>query len=296
MERVRIVENLDFSRIIYGMWRLTDDSDTSVAHCTKKISLCLDQGITTFDQADIYGDYKAEEVLGNVLAADKSIRNKIEIITKCDIIAPCGKFEKETVKHYDTSAKHIKESVDSSLKNMNIDHIDMLLLHRPDPLIDPDETGSVLDELIESGKIKTAGVSNFKPWDWSLLESHMKNSLRANQIEFSLIQTEALTNGDLSFHYQHKTPMMAWSPLGGGKLFNRVGKLAECLSSIAKKYNADVATVAIAWILNHPAGILPIVGTNNLSRISKISKALNIAMDRRTWFELYTASIGNEVP
>ena len=296
MERIEFSKEIHLSRIIYGMWRLTDDSNLSHEHVQKKIHICLEQGITTFDQADIYGDYSAEEILGITLRKNKSLRNQMEIITKCDIVAPCGKFKNEPLKYYDTSKAHLNRSVNSSLKNMAIEHIDLLLLHRPDPLMNADETGEALDELITTGKVRSVGVSNFKPWDWSLLQSRMSNKLLSNQIEFSLLNHQALNNGDLSFHYRDQTPIMAWSPLGGGDLLNKNGKLLDCLNTIAKRYKVDVASVAIAWILNHPAKILPILGTNNLDRISKISESVAINMDRKTWFELYTASIGHEVP
>ena len=278
------------------MWRLSDDPNLSHERVQKKINLCLEQGITTFDQADIYGDYSAEGILGETLRKDKSLRNQMEIITKCDIVAPCGKFKNEPLKYYDTSQAHLNRSVNASLKDMAIEHIDLLLLHRPDPLMNADETGEALDKLIKSGKVRSVGVSNFKPWDWSLLQSRMSNKLLSNQIEFSLLNPQALNNGDLSFHYRDQTPVMAWSPLGGGDLLNKNGQLLDCLNTIAKRYKVDVASVAIAWVLKHPAKILPILGTNNLDRISKISESVAINMDRKTWFELYTASIGHEVP
>ena len=296
MERVELSKEIHLSRIIYGMWRLSDDPNLSHERVQKKINLCLEQGITTFDQADIYGDYSAEGILGETLRKDKSLRNQMEIITKCDIVAPCGKFKNEPLKYYDTSQAHLNRSVNASLKDMAIEHIDLLLLHRPDPLMNADETGEALDKLIKSGKVRSVGVSNFKPWDWSLLQSRMSNKLLSNQIEFSLLNPQALNNGDLSFHYRDQTPVMAWSPLGGGDLLNKNGQLLDCLNAIAKRYKVDVASVAIAWVLKHPAKILPILGTNNLDRISKISESVAINMDRKTWFELYTASIGHEVP
>ena len=150
MKRIKINENIDFSQIIYGMWRLADGEINDAKSVTDKINLCLDQGITTFDQADIYGDYSAEAIFGVALKEDKSLRSKIEIVTKCGIVAPCGKYADVPVKYYDTSKKHIDASVNASLKNMNIDYIDMLLIHRPDPYMDHDETGQALDTLIKS--------------------------------------------------------------------------------------------------------------------------------------------------
>ena len=297
MERIQLSEYINISRLVYGMWRLTDDKDNSIKHIEKKLSLCLDQGISTFDQADIYGDYSAEEVFGRVIKANKSIRKKIEIITKCNIIAPCGRYADETLKYYNTSKEHIINSVNNSLTNMHTDYIDLLLLHRPDPFMNADETGQALDMLIKSGKIRAAGVSNFKPWDWCLLQSRMNNQLLTNQIEFSLLNYTPLTNGDLSFHYEKKIPIMAWSPLGGGRLLSeKKTSLYLCLKNIAKKYDVDISTIALAWILAHPSQILPVVGTNNLKRIGNLHKATETKIERKNWFELYSASVGHEVP
>ena len=295
MKRIKINENIDFSRIIYGMWRLADGEINDAKSVTDKINLCLDQGITTFDQADIYGDYSAEAIFGVALKEDKSLRSKIEIVTKCGIVAPCGKYADVPVKYYDTSKKHIDASVNASLKNMNIDYIDMLLIHRPDPYMDHDETGQALDTLIKSGKIGAVGVSNFKPYDWELLQSSMVNKLHTNQIELSLQSIDAFSNGDVAFHQKNASPIMAWSPLGGGKLMIESNQLTNKMDQIGSHYNVDRAAVAISFLLSHPANIIPIMGTNNIDRISRISDALKVKMDRITWFELYTAALGREV-
>ena len=295
MKRIKINENIDFSQIIYGMWRLADGEINDAKSVTDKINLCLDQGITTFDQADIYGDYSAEALFGIALKEDKSLRNKIEIVTKCGIVAPCGKYADVPVKYYDTSKKHIDASVNASLKNMNIDYIDMLLIHRPDPYMDHDETGQALDTLIKSGKIGAVGVSNFKPHDWELLQSTMVNKLHTNQIELSLQSIDAFSNGDVAFHQKNASPIMAWSPLGGGKLMTESNQLTNKMDQIGTHYKVDRAAVAISFLLSHPANIIPIMGTNNIDRISRISDALKVKMDRITWFELYTAALGREV-
>ena len=295
MKRIKINENIDFSQIIYGMWRLADGEINDAKSVTDKINLCLDQGITTFDQADIYGDYSAEAIFGVALIEDKSLRSKIEIVTKCGIVAPCGKYADVPVKYYDTSKKHIDASVNASLKNMNIDYIDMLLIHRPDPYMDHDETGQALDTLIKSGKIGAVGVSNFKPYDWELLQSSMVNKLHTNQIELSLQSIDAFSNGDVAFHQKNASPIMAWSPLGGGKLMIESNQLTNKMDQIGSHYNVDRAAVAISFLLSHPANIIPIMGTNNIDRISRISDALKVKMDRITWFELYTAALGREV-
>ncbi len=296
MQRIDITSGLSFSRIVYGMWRIGDDADTSPNHVQAKIEACLAQGITTMDQADIYGGYTAEAILGGGLRQNPTLRDKIEIVTKCGIVAPAGRHSSARVKHYDTSAKHITESVETSLRDMNTDRIDLLLIHRPDPMLDPEETGEALDALVASGKVRSVGVSNFRPWDFSLLQSNMTEELVTNQIEISLAETSPFTNGDLAYLQERDLPIMAWSPLGGGSLMSGEGALAEALKRIAQEHSVDKAAVAVAWLLKHPAKILPVMGTNNLSRIATISDAEKVEMDRQTWFELYTLANGREVP
>ncbi len=296
MDRVKLNDTLEFSRIVYGMWRLGDDADTSPAHVERKIQLCLDQGITTFDQADVYGDYGAEAVFGNTLKANPALRAKMEIVTKCDIVAPCGRYADTKVKHYDTSRAHIEKSVDYSLQEMGIDTIDLLLIHRPDPFMDHHETGAALDDLVKSGKVRGVGVSNFRPWDWELLQSAMSTGLATNQIEISLGEVSPFTNGDLAFHQRLGTRLMAWSPLGGGALMGDNGEAGKAMDEIAGGFGVDRAAVAVAFLLAHPANLLPVMGTNNLERIARISDALKVTLDRQAWFRLYQAGLGNEVP
>lgn len=295
-ERVDLTSNLSLSRLVYGMWRLGDDSDTSPRHIQKKIETCLEHGITTMDQADIYGDYGAEALLGECLKTAPQLRDQIEIVTKCNIVAPVGRYASASVKHYDTSRAHIEASVEHSLGLMNIEQIDLLLLHRPDPLMDHVETGEALDGLINSGKVKAVGVSNYRPWDWNLLQSAMKAHLATNQIEMSVLAIEAFTNGDLAFLQERGVSPMAWSPLAGGKLFDdKNTALNKKLSTIAIEQNVETSAVALAWLLAHPAKIMPILGTNNLERISHMAAASQVQIDRQTWFELYSLALGREV-
>lgn len=297
MERIALSENLELSRIVYGMWRIGDDADTSPAHVQAKIEACLAQGITTMDQADIYGGYTAEAILGAGLKAAPGLRDKIEIVTKCGIVAPAGRHAAARVKHYDTTAGHINASVEASLRDMGTDHVDLLLIHRPDPLIDAEETGKALDALVASGKVKAVGVSNFRPWDFSLLQSAMENRLVTNQIEMSLLATDSFTNGDLAFLQEKRVSPMAWSPLGGGALFSGAhGGTMAALQRIGKEQGVDATAVAIAWLLRHPAKIVPVLGTNNIQRIKTAADALRVTIDRQTWFELYTLATGSEVP
>ncbi len=296
MQRIKLSDTLDLSRLVYGMWRLGDDSDTSAAHVAAKIHACLDQGITSFDQADIYGDYGAEAVLGNALRANPGLRDRMEIVTKCDIVAPCGRYADAKVKYYDTSRAHILKSVETSLREMAIDHIDLLLIHRPDPFMNHHETGAALDEAVASGKVRAVGVSNFRPWDWQLLQSAMKTPLVTNQIEISLGAIAPFTNGDLAFHQQHGHPVLAWSPLGGGALMAGNPPVGVVADEIGAQFGVDRAAVAVAFLLAHPAGILPVLGTNSLDRIKRISDALKVNLDREAWFRLYEAALGHEVP
>lgn len=297
MQRIDLSEDLSFSRLIYGMWRLADDVDTSASRVRAKMDACLEQGITTFDQADIYGGHQCEKVMGGALKADPSLRDKIEIISKCGIVFSSDKFPDVRVKHYDTSRAHIMMSVENSLSAMSTDYLDMLLIHRPDPFMDFNETGAALDEIVQSGKVRAVGVSNFKISDWSALQMTMDTKLMANQIEINLLESSSFRNGDLVDIAADNMLPMAWSPLAGGGLFTDKHKaLFDKLTAIGKQHNVDASSVAIAWILAHPSNILPVLGTNNLERIGSLSDALKVEMDRQTWYELYEAANGHEVP
>jgi predicted oxidoreductase len=296
MDRVNLGP-ISMSRLVYGMWRLGDDPDTSPGHVQAKVETCLAQGITTMDQADIYGGYAAEGLLGAALKAAPGLRDKIEIVTKCDIIAPVGRHSAAKVKYYDTSAKHVAASVEASLREMATDRIDLLLIHRPDPLMDHHETGRALDELVADGKVRAVGVSNFRPWDFTLLQSAMTQPLVTNQIELSLGYRAPFTNGDLAFLQERGIAPMAWSPLAGGHLRAEASAaLSARLDAIAATGGTDWTAVAVAWLLHHPARVIPVLGTNTLSRIAGISDALRVPMDRQTWFELLTLAQGHEVP
>lgn len=297
MQKIEIAPGLALSRLVYGMWRLGDDANTSAAHVQAKVEACLAQGITTLDQADIYGGYTAEALLGAAFRAAPGLRDKVELVTKCDIVAPVGRHAAARVKYYDTSAKHITASVEASLREMATDRIDLLLIHRPDPLMDACETGACLDGLVASGKVRAVGVSNFRPWDFTLLQSAMKTRLATNQIEISLACHAPFTNGDIAFHQERGIAPMAWSPLAGGALLSGAETpLRDALHRIGAEQGLDWSAVAIAWLLRHPARIIPVLGTNSLARIAQISDALKVEMDRQTWFELYTHALGHEVP
>lgn len=295
IERVSLGD-LSLSRLVYGMWRLGDDDDISAGHIVAKIEACLAQGVTTLDQADIYGGYTAEALLGTAFRASPGLRDRVEIVTKCDIVAPAGRHAAARVKHYDTSAAHIDASVEASLRDMATDRIDLLLMHRPDPLMDHHETGAALDALVASGKVRAVGVSNFRPWDIDLLQSAMTTRICANQIELSLMAHDAFTNGDLAYLQQRGIAPMAWSPLAGGRLLAESDAgLRDRLAAMAQAQGVEWSAVAVAWLLRHPAGILPVMGTNSLERIPLIGDAARVVLDRQDWFELYQLARGHEV-
>jgi predicted oxidoreductase len=299
MQYINIHPNLPaFSRIVYGAWRLTDGSNPTAPDALAKIQACLDIGITTFDHADIYGNYACEDLFGKALQLDASIKRKLQIVTKCDIMLKSDKYPARRVKHYDTSPAHIRASVDASLSRLGVDVIDVLLMHRPDPFMDAAATGGCLDDLVKSGKIRAAGVSNFMPWDWTLLQTHMRTPLVTNQIELSLLSHTALTDGVLAQAQQLQAPPMAWSPLAGGALFGdnaTAVRIRTGLQRMAAHYAVDMEAVAIAWLLAHPARIIPVMGTNSVSRIAKLGDAFKVSLSREAWFELLELAEGREV-
>ena len=299
MPRVQFSSELSLSRLAYGVWRLSEAPDTSPAAVAGRLQACLDQGITTFDHADIYGSYSCEALFGAALKAQPGLKKSMEIVTKCDIMLLSEQRPDNRVKHYDTSSAHVTASVDRSLQNIGVQTIDLLLIHRPDPLMDHLALGACLDGLIQSGKIRAAGVSNFMPWDLDLLQSGMTNRLLTNQIEISLMHTGALVDGQVAHAQRLGLPVMAWSPLGGGRLFGSEPaalRVRPVLQRIAAQQGVDETAVAIAWLLHHPARILPVLGTNDLGRIVRLQDALRVQLDRQTWFELYSLANGAEVP
>ena len=303
MPRIELNPGLTLSRLAYGVWRLSEAADTSAPAVAGRIQACLDQGITTFDHADIYGDYRCEALFGEAIKSRPSLKSQIEIVTKTDIMLLSSQWPNTRVKHYDTSAAHVTASVERSLSRIGVDVIDLLLIHRPDPLMNAQALGACLDSLIDSGKLRGVGVSNFMPWDVDLLQSCMKHKLQTNQLEVSLLHTAPFINGQLAHAQQHHMPVMAWSPLGGGRLHAQAGtpgtaaaRLAPKLAELALAAGTDATAVAMAWLMHHPVGILPVMGSNQIERISSFGEAARVPMDRQTWYELYELANGHEVP
>ena len=313
MERIKLgtdqegeEQELECSRLVYGVWRLDDAEGLSSEEVERlaeeRITACLELGITTFDHADIYGDYRCESLFGAALARNPSLRDGIELVTKCDICLLSEARPEHRVKHYDTTPGHIERSVETSLRNLSTDRIDLLLLHRPDPLMDAEQTAKVLDGLVSSGKVLHLGVSNFTPSQFELLQSRLDRPLLTNQIEISVLRTEALLDGTLDQAQRLGRPPMAWSPLAGGELFGN-GQQAErvraALARVATRHGLEpgaIDQVAIAWLLQLPSRPLPILGTQNLERLQGVARACDIELARQDWFEIFEASLGQEVP
>ncbi len=276
------------SRIIAGAWRWHNVSSEVIE---RLINTSLDQGITTFDHADIYGDHGNEELFGNILRSNKSLRQKMQLVTKCGIKFPSAKRSATWVKHYDTSKEHIVWSAENSLKTLGTDHVDVMLIHRPDPLMNPEEVASAFSELKKQGKVLHFGVSNFTPSQFRMLQSYLDMPLVTNQIEISLSRIDPLFNGDLDTLMEFKASAMAWSPLGGGKLMLE----ERDLFGKAAKYNASYNQLSIAWLLKHPSTIFPVIGTTKPERIIECAKSTDLVLDRQDWFEMLKWVMGREV-
>ncbi|HEY9628307.1 MAG TPA: aldo/keto reductase [Coleofasciculaceae cyanobacterium] len=292
-------QTLHFSKLIQGVWRMAEWQQTP-QETLSFIHQCLELGITSFDHADLYGDYTCEALFGAALKVDPFLRSQLQLISKCGIKLISKNRPQHKIKHYDTSREHILASVDHSLQALHTDYLDVLLIHRPDPLMDADEIAAAFTQLKQAGKVLHFGVSNFSPSQFDLLASRLPFPLVTHQIEISVMCLAAFADGTLDQCQQLRIAPMAWSPLGGGELFSgsspQAVRLRSSLESIAQLHHATVDQVALAWLLTHPAKILPILGTGNLDRIRAAAAAAAIYLTREEWFLIWTASTGTEVP
>ena len=292
----------EFSRLVFGTWRVLDEkASASPAQLLERLKLCVDLGITTIDTAEIYGLYHVEEAIGAALKLDPDLRSKLEIVTKSGIYVPCEFHPDRKVAHYNATAARIIKSAEKSLRLMGIDHIDLLLVHRPDWLTSADETAEGLNKLLKEGKIRSAGVSNYNVHQFDLLNSRMDQPLVTNQIEFSLLCMEPFYDGTLDQCQKLRVRPMAWSPLGGGRLFNleldAAKRLHRKLAELSPKYeNATVEQFAHAWVLAHPSQPVSVIGTNKLDRIAATAKADTIKLEREDWYGLWEAAQGKQIP
>lgn len=285
-----------FSPLIVGYWRLLEWGMTPqqlVAFIEHHLSL----GISTVDHADIYGDYGCEAAFGDALRLAPALREKLQIVTKCGI-ATRAKPEHQ-IGHYITEASHILHSAENSLRHFSTDYLDLLLIHRPDPLMDADEIAEAFMALHQSGKVRHFGVSNFTPTQFSLLQSRLPFSLVTNQLEISPLEQSSILDGTLDQCQQVRMRPMAWSCLGGGRLFNdpHYQPLRDELNRVKQEIGASsIDQVVYAWIMKLPSRPLPIIGSGKTTRVTEAVGACQLTLNRQQWFRIRKAALGYDVP
>lgn len=277
----------------WGKW----GANFSLNDYRNMIDQCLENGITGFDHADIYGDYSTESEFGEVIRVKPSIRQQIQIVTKCGIQLTSNPRQSYLIKSYNTSRDHVIASVEYSLRSLNTDYIDVLLIHRPDPLLNPIEVADAIDHLKRQGKVLQFGVSNFLPYQTDLLRKYVQ--VDYNQLEISILHHPPFTNGVLDHCLLHHITPMAWAPLGGGIMNDdshpRYRSIIATATALAEKHNTGVNQVFIAYLLKHPSGIIPVLGTTKIERLIQARDAMQVNLSREDWFKLYVASTGEEV-
>lgn len=271
----------------WGLW----DAKFTTAEYEAIIAHSMELGFTTFDHADIYGDHTTEAEFGSALKLHPEWRSQMELVTKCGIIRVCDQKPDHYVKAYDFTKAHILKSVDDSLTNLYTDYIDVLLLHRPDVLMDPDEIGEAFELLYQSGKVRSFGISNFTPSQVKLLQTTVP--VGVHQIEVSVKEVSAFVDGRLDQCMIDNIIPMAWSPLGGGVLSE---ELMKTLTAMGAEFGVSPQVLSIAWLLQHPSGILPVTGTTKMERLTEVKEALNLPLDRQQWYKIYQASTGKSLP
>jgi len=277
----------------WGKW----GAEFSTTAYRQMIVDCLQHGINSFDHADIYGDYTTEAEFGKALKEDLSLRQHIRIITKCGIQMLAANRPEHNIKSYNTSREHIIASVERSLKNFGTEYIDVLLIHRPDPLLNPAEVAEAVAYLKQQGKILSFGVSNFLPHQVDVLAAHTEISY--NQVEISVIRMDAFTDGTLDNCMKYKITPMAWAPLGGGVFTDdshpRFRSIMATASELAQKYDTGLNEILLAWLHTHPSGILSVIGTTKIERLVQAKVAASIRLEREDWFRLLIAATGEDV-
>lgn len=287
------------SRIAQGFWR-ADEWGMSKQARLSFVEECIDLGVTTFDHADIYGDYQCEALFGESLSLKPNIREQIQLISKCGIKLKSAARPENTMYQYDVSFDHIVTSVEASLMQLNTDYLDLLLLHRPTPLMDPDEVARAFEHLMIQGKVKHFGVSNFSAAQFDLLQSRVEVPLVVNQSEYSVLQTQSFENGEIDHLHQHAVTPMAWSPLAGGRLFGdseeQAVRVRTLLHDLSDKYQgAGVDQLALAWLLKHPAKLCPVLGSGKIERLEKAVNACQINLADDDWYRIWCASLNKKL-
>jgi len=274
----------------WGSW----DKQLTTKEMENMIQLCLENRITTFDHADIYGSYTTEAEFGKAFAASGIEREQLQLISKCGIQHTQGRDNK--VKHYEYSKEYIIWSVEQSLKNLQTDYLDVLLLHRPSPLMQADEIAEAVLKLQSDGKIVDFGVSNFTASQTELIRQ--KIAVSYNQVQFSATHFEPMIDGSFDYMQIHHIRPMSWNPLGTVFRENndQTLRLKKLLATLVEKYHLGSDTILLAWILQHPAKVIPIAGTVNVARIQALMKAVELQLDKEDWFAIWSESMGAKVP
>lgn len=283
---------MEESRIIAGTMKWGSwEKNLSASAMSRLIETFFELGINTFDHADIYGDYSTEAAFGSAFSTLNIDRKEVRFISKCGIQL-VNESRGIQRKHYEYSAQYIRQQVEQSLNNLQTEYLDVLLLHRPSPLMDYQEIGSIVTDLLKEKKINQFGVSNFTPSQISLLQKTCPVAI--NQLEISFVHPDALLNGTLDFHQLYGIATQAWSPLGNYFTLNNAS-MQPLLTNMAKNYNCSVDQLLLAWILKHPANIKPVIGTTNPEHIQAAKMALEIHLTTEDWFELLAVSRGEDV-
>lgn len=289
----------EFSLLAAGFWRM-HEWEMTVSERIDYIESCLDLGITTFDHADIYGSYGNEAIFGEALKEKPELRSKMELVSKCGICLTTENRPEHTIQHYNTTAEHIRYSVENSLKNLNTDYLDLILIHRPDPLMDAAEMAGIFMKLVDEEKIKHVGVSNFTPSQFRLFQSELDIPLVTNQVECSLLHLDPIYDGTFDQAQQMHASPMIWSPYTGGDFFTsnntRAQRVRRTCEEIGEKMGATIDQIAIAWLLKLPCNPQPVLGTGKISRVKQAAEAQKIELSRQDWFKLLEASQGQPVP
>lgn len=274
----------------WGDW----DKKLTTSEMVHLMNICIENKITTFDHADIYGGYTTEAQFGKAFAESKISRDKMQLISKCGIQHTQGR--PNTIKHYDYSKEYIIWSVENSLKNLQTDYLDVLLLHRPSPLMQADEIAEAVLKLKSERKIIDFGLSNFTTSQTELIAQ--KTNVSYNQIQFSATHHEAMLDGSLDYMQVHDIRPMSWNPLGTvfREDIEQTRRLKKLLVQLVEKYGVGSDTILLSWILKHPAKVIPVAGTVNIARIQSLMKAVELELDQLDWFAIWTESMGNKVP
>ena len=292
----------DCSRLVYGTWRLLDDpAGAEPQPLLDRLKRCAELGITTIDTAEVYGGYHVEEVIGAALKLDPAFRTQIEIVTKAGIYVPNAHHPERKTAFYNASAARLVKSAEKSLRMLGTDHLDLLLVHRPDWLTSADDTAEGLNRLLREGKILSAGVSNYNVHQFETLNARMEQPLVTNQVEFSLLRMDPITDGTADQCQRLGVPLMAWSPLGQGRLMrpdDEAGaRVQKAAAAMAPKYgNATVDQLCFAWLLAHPSRPMPIIGSNKIAHIESAARSAEIVLEREDWYALWTAAQGHRIP